>query len=500
MRSKYNFTVKKSKHANKLQKARFWQYNQIMKIVIVGAGFTGIQLAKRLINGKNDVVLIDNDDEVVRHASNMLDCNVIHAEGNNLEVLENAGIKNADSLVCVTSNDEINMITCSLVDAVYPQITKIARVRNYAYYVDTTSVEKKSNSRPLYGIDFMIHPDVEAAEAIANAANHGAITDIMPFGQKHALIRVCVEKGSRLENQKLINVRRLTEIPVLIAYVENGGQTALPSGETEICAGDCLGVLLLEKDIPEFLKLCGSKVKEIKKIAIIGAGRVGTIVAEKLIEKKQNFFSRLFKKAQNSSQEFCIIDRDEKLAQAANEKFSGVKVFCADATDEAFVEEEGIGSYDLVICTTPNHELNIVMAAYFESIGVKNSIALVQNNAFGEIARRIGIEVAVPVRDTVVDSIMSHLKGKAVTGLHTVNDGSLEIMEIKIEEKSSVNGKTLREIAENGKFLVMMMQKSDTEEYFIPVGNTKIEAGDEVVLINIAAENQHVLQKFGTEQ
>ena len=152
-----------------------------MKIVIVGAGFTGIQLAKRLVNGKNDVVLIDNDDGVVRHAFNNLDCKVIKADGNNLDVLEEAGIKNADALVCVTSSDEVNMITCSLVDAVYPNITKIARVRNYAYYVDTSS-EKAKNRRPLYGVNYMVHPDVEAAEAIANAANHGAITDVMPFG------------------------------------------------------------------------------------------------------------------------------------------------------------------------------------------------------------------------------------------------------------------------------------------------------------------------------
>ena len=229
-----------------------------MKIVIVGAGFTGIQLAKRLVNGKNDVVLIDNDDEVVRHASNSLDCNVIHAEGNNLDVLEEAGIKNADALVCVTSNDEVNMITCSLVDAVYPDVTKIARVRNYAYYVDTTSVEKAKNRRPLYGVDYMVHPDVEAAEAISNAANHGAITEVMPFGDQYELIRITVEKGSRLENQKIISLRKITDRPILVAYVESNGETRLPSGETVIKAEDCIGALMLKQDIPEFLKLCGS--------------------------------------------------------------------------------------------------------------------------------------------------------------------------------------------------------------------------------------------------
>ena len=130
-----------------------------MKIVIVGAGFTGVQLAKSLINEKNQVSIIDNDEETIRHASNQLDCTALCADGNNLETLESVGIAKADALVCVSSNDEVNMITCSLVDSVYPNILKIARVRNYAYYVNTATAQRKHSNdfgakhRPLYGID-----------------------------------------------------------------------------------------------------------------------------------------------------------------------------------------------------------------------------------------------------------------------------------------------------------------------------------------------------------
>ena len=133
-----------------------------MKIVIVGAGFTGVQLAKLRINEKNEVALIDNNEETIRHAQNLLDCTVMCADGNNLETLEEAGIAKANALVCVTSSDEVNMITCSLVDAVYPDVLKIARVRNYAYYVNTAKAEKKHSGefggkhRPLYGINYMI--------------------------------------------------------------------------------------------------------------------------------------------------------------------------------------------------------------------------------------------------------------------------------------------------------------------------------------------------------
>lgn len=478
-----------------------------MKIVIVGAGFTGTQLAKRLINGKNDVVLIDNDETTVRHASNRLDCNVINADGNNLDTLEEAGIENADALVCVTSNDEVNMITCSLVDSVYPKVLKIARVRNYAYYVNTSTATQKhasklsSENRHLYGIDYMIHPDVEAAEAIVAAVEHGAITDSLQFeNSSYELIRVTIEKGSRLDGIALQNMRKLTEKQFLVAYIESNGETSLPSGPTILKGGDCMGVLMQRSDLAEMLGMCGSKVKDVKKIALVGASRIGMIVAERLIKKESSSrFKKFFGFKSKISQDFVIVDSNEANAKLASEKFPKTKVFCADITEEGFVEEEGIDKFDLVICATPNYELNMVMAAYIESLGVENSITLVANSAFGEVARKIGIEVAVPIRDSVIDSIMSHLRGDSVTGIHSVNGGTLEIAEIIVPEGSGVSGKALKDIAENGKFLVMQVQKSGTENFIVPGGNTVLESGDKIILIINALENETVMKKFGAE-
>ena len=475
-----------------------------MKIVIVGAGFTGTQLAKRLINGKNDVVLIDNDETIVRHASNRLDCNVILADGNNLDTLEEAGIEDADALVCVTSNDEVNMITCSLVDSVYPKILKIARVRNYAYYMNTSTATQKHASklagenRHLYGIDYMIHPDVEAAEAIVAAVEHGAITDSLQFdNSSYELIRVTVEKGSRLDGIALQNMRKLTEKHFLVGYVESDGETSLPSGGTILHGGDCLGVLMRREDLSEMLSMCGSKLKDVKKIALVGANRIGMIVADRLIKQKMSKFKKFFGIKSKMSQDFVIVDSNDANAKAASEKFPNTKVFCADITEEGFVEEEGIDNFDLVICATQNYELNMVMAAYIESLGVENSIALVANSAFGEVARKIGIEVAVPIRDSVIDSIMSHLRGESVTGIHSVNGGSLEIAEITVPDESEINGKDLKDIAEKGKFLVLQVQKKGEKSYSVPGGNTVLDSGDKIILIINAADNDPVMKKFG---
>lgn len=481
-----------------------------MNIVIIGGGFTGTQLAKRLINEKNDVVLIDNDEEVVRHISNRLDCTVIEADGNNLENLEEAGIAKADALVTVTSSDEINMITCSLVDAVYPRLLKIARVRNYAYYVNTAQAAKHhaetfaKNHRPLYGIDFMIHPDVEAAEAIVSAVEHGAVSDVVSLGRgEYELARLFVEQGSRMDGIVIKNLRGLTDKKFIVVYVETReGGSALPSGDTVLHAGDSIGVLSKKEVLPDLLSLCGTKVDILKKIALVGAGRIGTIVAERLIQRKRNsFFSKLFGAVAQKqiAQDFVIVDSNESLCKAAGERFPDARVFCADITDDGFIQEEGLDKFNLVICATHNHELNLVVAAYIESLGVKRSVALVAQSAFGDIAHKLGVDVTVPLRDTVIDSIMSHLRGKSVTGVHTVSGGAFEIVECDLPAASKIVGKSLKEIASPGEFLLLLVRKPGAKSYDLPGGDTMFSAGDHLVLIQSAGDRK-VLEKFSGAQ
>ena len=472
-----------------------------MKIVIVGAGFTGVQLAKSLINEKNQVSIIDNDEETIRHASNQLDCTALCADGNNLETLESVGIAKADALVCVSSNDEVNMITCSLVDSVYPNILKIARVRNYAYYVNTATAQRKHSNdfgakhRPLYGIDYMIHPDVEAADAIVKAVENGAIGNVITFDRSELeLARVTVFEGSSLDGITLKDIRNKTELKFLVAYVEKSGETSLPSGDTIINADDTLGILATKSDIPDILELCGSEQKALRKVVLIGAGRIGSIVAEKLMPSRSKALSRFL--GSKRSQDFVIIDNNDQLTKNCAERFPEARVMCADASDENFLREEGITSFDLAICTTHNHELNMVLAAYLESLGVGQSISLVSSADFVTIADKLGVDVAIPLRDAVVDSIMSHLRGKSVKEIHTVTNGQLEVVECELTNGSKFSGKSLKEIANPGSFLVLMVKKPGLEEYKIVDGNTILQAGDRVVLITDAEKTKKILSNF----
>lgn len=477
-----------------------------MRIVIVGAGFTGLQLAKLLVNEKNQVAIIDNNENTIRHVSNQLDCTVVCADGNNLETLEDVGIAKADALVCVTSSDEVNMITCSLVDAVYPDILKIARVRNYAYYVNTAKAEQKHSNgftgkhRPLYGINYMIHPDVEAADAIVQAVENGAVGSVLTFDDSDLEIaRITVAAGSALDGTFLRDIRQKTDVKFLVSYIEKDGESSLPSGNTKIEADTTLGVLISKNDIPSVLSLCGSEQKELRRIALIGAGRIGTIVAEKLMKPQKSFgFSKIFTSiANHRAQDFVIIDSDDELSKAASEKFPDARVMRADATDESFLREEGIVDFDLAICATHNHEMNMILAAYLESLGVKQTVSLVTSSVFGEIAQKLGIDVPVPLRDAVVDSIMSHLRGKSVKEIHTVNNGQLEIAECEISSKSKASGKYLKDISNPGSFLVLMAKKHGSDVYEIATGSTNLSSGDHIVLITVAENSKKVLSFFG---
>lgn len=477
-----------------------------MKVVIVGAGFTGIQLAKVLSNEKNDVTIIDNNEEVTRHLNDRIDCTVRTEDGNSLENLEAAGIAKADVLVCLTNNDEVNMIICSLVDQAYPDVLKIARVRNDAYYANTAVVKKahantfSENHRPLYGIDYMIHPDVEAADAIVEAVENGAVSNIVTFDNSEMQIsRITVGAGSILEGHKLMELRNLTDLHMLVSYVEIDGETQLAGGNTIMSAGCTLGILSKKEDVKNILELCGSRQMEFKKIAIVGAGRIGTLVAEKMIQpQKSSFLRRIAERDFSVSQDIVLIDTDYDLAEAASEKFGKMaRVLHGDATDESFLREENITDFDLVICATHNHEMNMVVAAYLESLGVKQSISLVNNAAFATIATKLGVDVSVALRDVIVDSIMSHMRGKSVKEIHTIANSEYEIIECEIGSSSKVSGMMMKEIAEPGKFLVLLDRHAGKEDYDIVVGDTIFATGDHLVLIVQSEEAAKVLELFG---
>ena len=200
----------------------------------------------------------------------------------------------------------------------------------------------------------MVYPDQEAADAINQALEHGAVTEVLTFeNTEFEVMPVTVEEGSKLDGALVQDLRGFIDVPFLLVYVENNERSFLPHGSTKIAAEDRLGILAKKNDMKKFLELSGSHMSNLKKVALVGAGQIGFLVADNIQNTKDslkvsNFLSILRRQRKN----FIIIDKNEQKVKQAAERFPSVPVFKADITDEGFIEEENIASYDLLICST----------------------------------------------------------------------------------------------------------------------------------------------------
>ncbi len=204
----------------------------------------GTQLARHLINEKHDVSLIEQDEERARHASSRLDCLVLHDKGNSLKLLEEAGIGKADALICVTDSDEVNMIICGLASSRYPDLLKIARVRNDDY------LEFNNPDTSVLGIRHFVHPDVEAARSVLNAVEHGALGDVLAFGESaYSLGSVDVSENSLFAGTLVRDFRALVKGECLVTLIERGEESLLPMGSTSLLVGDRIHVIAREQQL-----------------------------------------------------------------------------------------------------------------------------------------------------------------------------------------------------------------------------------------------------------
>jgi trk system potassium uptake protein TrkA len=492
-----------------------------MHIIIAGAGLVGTQLARCLIDSKHDVAIIESNEERARHVSNRLDCMVLHDEGNSVSALEEAGIARADALICVTDSDEVNMIICGLASR-YPGLLKIARVRNDEYVRRNFQNQVEGEMPPL-GIDYFVHPDVEAARSVLDAIEHGAIGNVLSFaGTPYELATIEIAPGSSFDGMFIKDFRAVLEGDSLITLVERRGKTILPMGATKLQAGDRIYLLAREEELNRGFTLAGRPEKPIHKIGIAGGGRLGSLIAAGLLSRekrrpgecavnfredgaepegrsrssavKGGFFSFLKTLVPRSFKKVIVIEEDYNICKDLAARFPEALILNEDISDESFVAEERIDDLDLIVTATDLQERNIITAVYLKSRGVARAIAMVSGGGYAAIARQLGVDVVIPMKSVVVDSILSKLMG--MKGVHRLGDGSVRILEIDIRAGSRAEGHSLKDFHLPEGALVMLVNR-EVEEDFIPRGDYVYTAGHRLLLIARNGTEMEIEKIFG---
>jgi len=426
-----------------------------MKIVIIGAGSVGFQLAKYLIAEGKNVILIEKDPIVANYANENLDCTVINNYGNNFEVLKNAKIENADFFISVTNSDEVNMVSCAIASSEFKVKYKIARISNLEYF--------KIDDQKLFGIDFIINPQIEAVNKIYESVKYGATNIITQFEKNDIQIRLFeVNKNPIFKNKTLKNIRKKIQDDFLIAAVLQHDKFIIPKGDTKILEHDSVFVVSKKNN-----KFFNNNLTNIEKVLIIGGGKLAKLLCEKLADLKLNI---------------TIVEKDYEKSKYLAENYSKIIVLKADITDEAIYNNEDLSSFDLVISTTTNYELNILTALYLKNIGIKKAISIVENNNYLSIASKLGIDASISSKSSTVDSILRYIRKGNIKSLYSIFEDMAEIAEYAIDNNSKIINKAIKDIKLPSNALIISIARNNTT--FIPDGDFIVKAGDTIVSIS----------------
>lgn len=450
-----------------------------MKKIIVGAGNVGLQLARKLIEEKHDVVLIERNIDKVRKAAGSLDCMVIHGEVNNREVLKQASINEADFFISVTESDELNMIACGMVASEYKVPYKIARVRNFEY--TSSSVAEK----PFLGIDYVVNPEVEAARAILRSIEHGAISDIINFeGTTFQMRTMVIGEYSRFRDRRIEDIKNEVQYDFIVAVIVRENGYIIPQGDTIIRERDTLYLIGTLAHLQTAFETEGKPRKELRKIVVVGGGRIGSYVTRHLIKnnERESFISRMLESfVPRQKRNVVMIEQDYDRSKQLAEDFSQALVLYGDVSDEGLLEENGLADYDLLISATGNQELNLVTSMYAKSIGIRRSIALVNKNDFLKMASKLSVDTTISMNNAVVNSILKLVRKGKVHSIHAISGGNLEVIEMSVDVGSQVANRLIKDIKLPYHSLILFISRGD--ENYLPHGNDMLLGGDTIVLI-----------------
>ncbi|WP_297209732.1 MULTISPECIES: Trk system potassium transporter TrkA [Thermodesulfovibrio] len=431
-----------------------------MRIIIVGAGEVGYQIAKFLTYEGADVVIIDRDGAKLRRISEELDIATIEAEGSDPSAFKEAGADKADLLLAVTNSDETNMIACLLGKAMFNIKRKIARIRNPDYFFNKELLGKSN-----LDIDPAINPELEAAEAVARLIENPFASEVIGFEQgKILVIGFKIPKDSPVNGKKLKSVRSLINQEFIIGVIERDENVIVPSGDDIIQEGDIVYMPIPREKIQEVAQSLGVVATPSKKIMILGGGRIGYYIANKMENKA----------------DIKIIEKDSERCKFLSKHLGKTLILHGDGADKQILLEENIQNTDTYIACSNNDELNIMASLLAKKLGAKKVISLVNRTDYVPLAHNLGIQSVLSPRLITASIILRYLRRGEVISLTAIAENKAEIMEIEVSNKSSLVGRTLKEgIFPKNSILGAIIRD---DRIIIPSGDDLIRERDKLII------------------
>jgi trk system potassium uptake protein TrkA len=458
-----------------------------MKIIIVGAGMIGLHIARELIEEKRDIVIIEKDPDLARKAGNELDCMVLNEDGSRPETLRKAGAAKADWFLALTGSDEVNIVACGMVAAESSTIRTVARVASPFY----SSLSKAQ--RDAFGLDVLINPTAEAANAVYHFVREGFAEDIMPLHQGRLQLRkVQTSSLPGLVGKTLAEARKETGVGVLVAAVARDHGLVIPHGDFIVGLVDSLYLIGTPASLDTLLGQVSGVKSAAKRVIVIGATGIGEGIVGKLLERsKAGLFGRLF----GTKRRITVMDSSSEATKRIARLYQDIDIILGDSSDEGLLEQADVERSDLVICATASQSFNIITAQLAKTLGAEKSVAITLNDRYSSLGATLDVDALISVKGVVTAAVLEMVRRANIRTVHDFYEDNVELVELRISGDSPIARLELQKVDMPKGVLVAYVMRGD--EMIVPTGATRLEGGDSLGIVSRKSDIPNLERVFG---
>ena len=444
-----------------------------MKVVIVGAGAVGTHLSKLLSREHQDCILIDDDEERLSSLTEY-DVMTYQASPTSIHALKEAGVQHADLFVGVTPEESININACILAHALGAKKT-VARIDNYEYL----SAENQTFFKEL-GIDSLIYPEVLAAIDITNGLK---LSWVRQRGDVHGgaliLLGIKLRESAEILNQPLKDLCGPDD-PYHIVAIKRNDDTIIPGGLDELHDNDLAYFMTTKEYIPYIRKIVGKEhYTDVKNVIIMGGGKTAVRAALNI----PNYMS------------VKIIEKNNQRCEKLNELLDNEEamIIHGDGRDLGLLEEEGIRNTQAFVALTDNAETNILACLTAKKLGVRKTVALVENLDYVNMAESLDIGTIINKKTIAASHIYQLMLDADVDNLRSLMVVDAEVAEFTASPESKVTKKPVKDLGLPFGVTIGGLVRNGVG--MLVNGNSRIEAGDSVMVFCHEAKLQ-TLDKY----
>ena len=434
-----------------------------MNIIIAGDGEVGVYLAKALSELDYNITVVDPHSELLARLENDTDLLTVHGSATSPQVLRDAGVGECDLFLAVLHDESVNMMSCILAKKLKAKKT-VARITN----VELLSPKMREMMHEL-GVDEMVCPERIAAKEITNLLNNSAATEFFDFsGGLLTMYVIRLEAGSPVVDHAVNDlVQTYRDLQVKVVALLRGGETVIPHSDTVFHAGDLAYIIGRANQVETINRVAGKEAVNIRRVMIAGGGRIGRYAADTLQDRLR----------------ITLREQDRRRAEALSADLENTLVIHGDATNIELLKEEGLQDVDAFIGVTDSSETNVLTCLHAKRLGVKRTIALVDNTGFITISQDIGIDTIINRRLITASYIARFIvKGDAVSS-KWLSGTNAEVLELVVGRRAPATKKPIGQLEiPVGATIGGIIRGRET---LLPSRDMQLAAGDKVVVFSL---------------